>query len=76
MARISLVEPESANPEVKEVYETVLKGKPGNMQKAMAHRPGALKHFLPFYASVGRSLDRKLYEQIYIRVSWLNGCNY
>jgi len=26
-----------------------------------------LKNFLGFYASVGRSLDRKLYELIYIR---------
>jgi uncharacterized peroxidase-related enzyme len=76
MARISLVEPDSASAEVKEIYDNVLKGKPGNVQKAMAHRPEALKSFLPFYASVGRSLDRKLYEEIYIRVSWLNGCNY
>jgi alkylhydroperoxidase family enzyme len=76
MARISLVEPENAGPEVKEIYEKALKGKPGNVQKAIAHRPEALKAFLPFYASVGKSLDRKLYEEIYIRVSWLNGCNY
>jgi uncharacterized peroxidase-related enzyme len=76
MARISLIEPEAASPEVKEIYDRVLKGKPGNVQKAIAQRPEVLKNFLPFYASVGRSLDRKLYEQIYIRVSWLNGCNY
>ena len=76
MARISLVEPENASPEVKEIYEKALKGRPGNIQKALAHRPEALKTFMPFYASVGKSLDRKLYEEIYIRVSWLNGCNY
>jgi alkylhydroperoxidase family enzyme len=76
MARISLIEPEKASPEVKEIYEKALKGKPGNVQKAIAHRPEVLKNFLPFYASVGKSLDRKLYEEIYIRVSWLNGCNY
>jgi uncharacterized peroxidase-related enzyme len=35
-----------------------------------------LKNFLPFYASVGRSLDRKLYELVYIRISMINGCNY
>jgi AhpD family alkylhydroperoxidase len=35
-----------------------------------------LKNFLSFYASVGRSLDRKLYELIYIRVSLINGCHY
>lgn len=76
MARIALIEPDGASPDLKEIYEKVLKGKPGNVQKAMAHRPEALKNFLSFYASVGRALDRKLYEAIYIRVSWLNGCSY
>lgn len=76
MARISLIEPESASAEVKEIYEKTLRGKPGNVQKALAHRPEMLKHFLSFYASVGRSLERKLYELIYIRVSLINGCRY
>lgn len=76
MARISLISPESASTEVKEIYEKTLRGKPGNAQKALAHRPEMLKAFLPFYASVGRSLDRKLYELIYIRVSLINGCHY
>ncbi len=76
MARIALIEPEQATPEVKEIYEQKLRGKPGNSQKALAHRPEMLKSFLPFYASVGRSLDRKLYELIYIRVSFINGCHY
>jgi uncharacterized peroxidase-related enzyme len=76
MARISLVEPENATSEVKEIYEKALRGKPGNAQKALAHRPDMLKNFLPFYASVGRSLDRKLYEMIYLRVSFINGCHY
>jgi uncharacterized peroxidase-related enzyme len=76
MARISLIGPESANAEVKEIYEKTLRGKPGNVQKALAHRPEMLKNFLSFYGSVGRSLDRKLYELIYLRVSFLNGCHY
>jgi uncharacterized peroxidase-related enzyme len=76
MARIGLISPESANDEVKEIYAKALRGKPGNAQKALAHRPEMLKNFLTFYASVGRSLDRKLYELIYIRVSLLNGCHY
>src|ERR1700728_470792 len=76
MARISLIAPETASPEVREIYDTVLRGKPGNIQKALAHRPEMLKHFLTFYASVGRSLDRKLYELIYLRVSFINGCRY
>ncbi len=76
MARISLIEAEAASPEVREIYETTLRGKPGNVQKALAHRPEMLKNFLTFYASVGRSLDRKLYELIYLRVSLINECRY
>jgi len=76
MARIALIENENAPPDVKEIYEKTLRGKPGNAQKALAHRPEMLKNFLPFYASVGRSLDRKLYEMIYLRVSFINGCHY
>jgi uncharacterized peroxidase-related enzyme len=76
MARIQLIEPASAPPEVREIYDTTLRGKPGNVQKALAHRPEMLKAFLPFYGSVGRSLDRKLYELIYLRVSFINGCRY
>src|SRR5882672_2100315 len=76
MARISLIAPETASPEVRQIYDTILRGKPGNVQKALAHRPEMLKNFLSFYSSVGRSLDRKFYEMIYIRVSLINGCRY
>ncbi len=76
MARITLISPESATAEVTEIYEKALRGKPGNAQKALAHRPEMLRNFLTFYASVGRSLDRKLYELIYLRVSLINGCHY
>jgi uncharacterized peroxidase-related enzyme len=76
MARIQLIEAASAPPEVREIYDTTLRGKPGNVQKALAHRPEMLKAFLAFYGSVGRSLDRKLYELIYLRVSLINGCRY
>jgi uncharacterized peroxidase-related enzyme len=76
MARVGLISPDSASPEVLEIYSTTLRGKPGNIQKALAHRPEMLKNFLSFYASVGRSLDRKLYEMIYLRVSLINGCRY
>lgn len=76
MARVDLIQMEIASPEVKEIYEKTLRGKPGNVQKALAHRPDMLKNFLGFYASVGRSLERKLYELIYIRVSLINECHY
>jgi uncharacterized peroxidase-related enzyme len=76
MARIRLISPESAPSEVREIYDTTLRGKPGDVQKALAHRPEMLKNFLTFYASVGRSLDRKLYELVYLTVSFINGCRY
>ena len=76
MARISLIEPVQASPQVKEIYDGKLKGKPGSIQKALAHRPAMLSNFLGFYASVGRSLDRKLYEAVYLRISLINGCHY
>jgi alkylhydroperoxidase family enzyme len=76
MARISLVEPENAGPEVKEIYEKTFKGKPDNVIKAIAHEPRVLKSFLSFYGSVGRSLEHRLYELVYIRVSAINQCHY
>jgi uncharacterized peroxidase-related enzyme len=76
MPRVSYVELETAAPEVREIYEKTLRGKPGSVQKILAHRPELLKNFLAFYASVGRSLDRRLYELVYIRVSMINGCRY
>ncbi len=76
MARVSYVEPKNAPAAVKEIYDRVLKGKPGNIQKALAHRPEILQTFLPFYGSIGKSLDKRLYEMLYIRVSMVNGCEY
>jgi len=76
VARVSLVTVDAASSQVREIYEKTLRGNPGNVQKALAHRPEMLKNFLSFYASVGRSLDRKLYELIYLRVSFINECRY
>lgn len=76
MARVSYVEPDAAPPEVREIYEKTLRGKPDNVHKILAHRPEVMKSFLPFYGSVGRSLERRLYEMVYIRVSMINACRY
>jgi len=76
MARVSYIEPQNAPPEVKEIYERVFKGKPGNIHKVLAHQPKLLETFLPFYGSIGQSLGRRLYEMIYIRVAFINGCQY
>ncbi len=76
MARVSYIEPENAPPEVREIYEKALRGKPNSVQKILAHRPEMLKNFIAFYGSVGRSLERRLYEMVYIRVSMINQCHY
>jgi uncharacterized peroxidase-related enzyme len=76
MARITLIEPEKASAEVKEIYEKTFKGKPITFHKALAHRAALLSNFPGFYVNVGKSLDRKLYEAVYLRTSIINGCYY
>jgi len=76
MARVSYIEPENAPAEVKEIYDRKLRGKPANVHKILAHRPQVLKGFLTFYPSIGRALERRLYELVYIRVTMLNRCDY
>jgi uncharacterized peroxidase-related enzyme len=76
MARVELIQPESASQEVQHIYEHRLKGRPAEVHKAMAHLPQTLTAFLAFYTTVGRTLERRLYELVYIRVAMINGCNY
>lgn len=76
MARISYVEFDNAPSEVREIFETTLRGKPGSFHKLLAHQPAALKALLPFYGSIGKALGRRLAEMVYLRVSMVNGCNY
>ena len=76
MARVSYVQPTDASPEVRKIYDEKFKGQPHNVQKALAHQPRVLDAFATFYGSIGRSLERRLYELIYIRVSIINGCQY
>ena len=76
MARLPYVEMNDAPAEVREIYETALRGKPGSVQKLLAHRPEVLRTFLAFYGTVGRTLDRRIYEMVYIRISAINQCHY
>jgi alkylhydroperoxidase family enzyme len=76
MARLPYVEMNDAPAEVREIYEKMLKGNVGSVQKLLAYRPEILKTFLPFYGAVGRALDRRTYEAVYIRISVLNQCHY
>ena len=73
---MSYVEGDRVSSEVREIYEKTLRGKPDNVHKILAHRPEMMKNFLPFYGSVGRSLERRVYEMVYIRVSLINACHY
>jgi uncharacterized peroxidase-related enzyme len=76
MARVMLIEPRIASREVQQIYEHRLGGRPMNLHKAMAHNPQALVPFLAFQAAARKSLDRRLGELVYLRVSFLNGCGY
>jgi uncharacterized peroxidase-related enzyme len=76
MARVSYVEPRTASAEVQQIYEHRLRGNPAKVHRAMAHNPQALTPFLAFYAAVGKSLDRRLWEMVYLRVSFINRCEY
>lgn len=76
MPRVKPIEPQNATDEVKEIFETTFKGRPGSFHKLLAHRPAILKNFVPFFVSVGRGIDRRLYELLYIRVSMINECEY
>ena len=76
MTRVSLIEPQNASPEVQQIYEHRLGGRPGNVHKAMAHVPPALTAFIAFYTSVGKTLPLRLYEMTYIYVSMINRCRY
>lgn len=76
MARLSYVEAETATSEVRQTYEEALQGRPLRFHQLLAHRPEVLKTITPFYASVGRSLPRRLYELVYLRVSMINASPY
>ncbi|MGH9521587.1 MAG: carboxymuconolactone decarboxylase family protein [Terriglobales bacterium] len=76
MARITLIEPQTASLEVQNIYEHRLRGRPVNIHKAMANVPQSLTPFIAMYAAVGRMWPPRMYELIYLRVSMLNRCEY
>ena len=80
MAVVDPVPSEKAPDELKAVYDTLSKthGRVPNFFATMAHRPGALKAFLPLYATVMRegTVEAKYKELAYLRTSMVNGCEY
>jgi alkylhydroperoxidase family enzyme len=80
MAAVNPLPREKAAEDVRPIYDD-MKGKFGKMPNffaLMAHRPAALKNFLPLYGAVTGegSVEPKLKEFVYLKTSLLNGCAY
>jgi alkylhydroperoxidase family enzyme len=80
MAVINQVPKDKAPDDVKPIYDTLSKnfGRMPNIFGVMAHRPGALKHFLPLYGAIMNegTVEPKLKEFAYLKTSIINGCEY
>ena len=71
---------EKAASPVHEIYDAFTKkyGKMPNFFAAMAHRPDALKHFVPLYVAVINegTVEPRYKELAYLKTAMLNGCEY
>jgi uncharacterized peroxidase-related enzyme len=79
MAHVSYVERDDAPEDLQPTYDLIAKklGTMLNFFKALAHSPELLNAFLAMNRTQAKtSLDPKLREMAYLRVSALNGCDY
>jgi alkylhydroperoxidase family enzyme len=80
MAVVNPVPKDKASGDVKPIYEDLTKrfGRVPNIFGVMAQRPDVLKNFLPFYGAVVTqgTVEPKLKEFAYLKVSMVNGCEY
>lgn len=80
MALVNAVPKDKVAEDVKPIYEDLAKrfGRVPNIFGTMAHRPEVLKHFLPLYGSIMTkgTVEPKLKELAYLKVSLVNGCEY
>ena len=80
MAVVDPIPGEKAADELKAVYESLsaTHGRVPNFFATLAHRPGALRAFLPLYATVMRegTVEARYKELAYLKTSMLNGCEY
>jgi uncharacterized peroxidase-related enzyme len=80
MAVVDPIPSAKAPDELKAVYESLSKtyGRVPSFYATMAHRSGALKAFLPLYATIMRegTVEPKYKELAYLKTSMLNGCEY
>jgi len=80
MAVVDPIPREKAPADLQAVYDGLTKraGRVPGFYGVMAHHPGALKSFLPLYASVMHegTLEARYKELAYLKTSHLNGCEY
>jgi alkylhydroperoxidase family enzyme len=80
MAVVNAVPNDKATAEIRPIYEDLTKrfGRVPNVFGTMAHRPEVLKHFLPLYGAIMTkgTVEPKLKELAYLKVSLVNGCEY
>src|SRR5262249_41694566 len=79
MARVALVNPDTASDEQKELF-TVVRGALGgvpNLFRAVANSPAALEGMLSLFGALGKTkINAQLREQIALAVSQRNACGY
>jgi alkylhydroperoxidase family enzyme len=80
MAVVNPIPKDRASGDVKPIYEDLTKrfGRVPNIFGVMAHRPDVLKSFLPLYGAIitQGTVEPKLKELAYLKVSMVNGCEY
>jgi alkylhydroperoxidase family enzyme len=80
MPTVNPVPPDKADAAAKPIYDDLAKrlGRVPNFHATMAHRPEVLKHFAPFYTAIvaGGTVEPRLKELAYLKVSLINGCEY
>ena len=80
MALVNLISKDQALTGSKEIYDSLIDrfGYVPNFYAAMAHHPGALKNFLPFYASIMTkgAVETQYKELVYLKTSMSNECLY
>ena len=80
MAVINPVSKDQVPDDVKPIFDTLTKnlGRVPAIFGTIAHRPGALKHFVPLYGAIMNegTVEPNLKEFAYLKTSIINGCEY
>ena len=78
MTRITPIDPDTATGKAKELLDTVQAafGMTPNMTRTMARNPAVLEGWFAFHGALGRTLSRRINEQIAIAVAEANVCTY